>query len=334
MQKARLFRRENGTIYCGVCPHRCNLTEGETGICGGRQVQNGELYALNYGYCVAVAVDPIEKKPLYHFHPGREILSVGTWGCNFQCEFCQNWSLARGDADSEVERAVRLEPAEVLDLLQSKYPSAVGVAYTYNEPTVWYEYVYDTARLISENGYRNVLVTNGFISQEALKEITPYIDALNIDVKSFRDDFYRHYCKGNLNAVKQTVEYCAAHFHLEVTCLVIPTLNDSEAEIRSLVDWLATLNPDIPLHFSRYFPQYKFSLSPTPVETLVRIREMAREKMRYVYIGNLSGADEYVNTYCPGCGNLLIRRSGFKAYPVGLEGKFCTKCGYLIYMGD
>ena len=334
VNKARLYTNENGIVQCGVCNHFCKIKEGGEGFCGTRRMQDGELYIDNYGLCVAAAMDPIEKKPLYHFYPGSDILSLGSWGCNFQCVFCQNWTLARGCAATHARETQYLEPTHILKLLQQKNSSSVGVAYTYNEPTIWFEYVYDTAKLISQHGYKNVLVTNGFISPQALQELSPYIDALNIDVKSFQDDFYRRYCKGSLKAVQDTVEYCARHFHLEITCLIIPTLNESRAEIEQLTDWLARLNPDIPLHFSRYFPQYKLSLPQTPMETLTRVRRQAQRKLRYVYIGNVPGTT-YANTLCPRCAKILIRRGGYRAKNVGLKGKICSGCGNRINLvGD
>ncbi len=294
-----------------------------------RQVREGELYTLNYGLCASIAADPIEKKPLYHFYPGRKILSIGTWGCNFRCRFCQNWTLAHGDIAGDGD-AYFLKPADILDYLSGDYKDSIGVAYTYNEPTVWYEFVYDTAVQVKEHGDRNVLVTNGFISPAALKELSPFIDALNIDLKSFNDDFYRRYCGGNLEAVKKTVEYCAARFHIEITTLIIPTVNDSADEIVLLAEWLAGLNPDIPLHFSRYFPHYQLSLPPTPPATLEQARCLAREKLNYVYIGNVPENDEGSNTYCPRCHNLLIRRRGYRTALVGLNGESCTACGLSI----
>lgn len=324
LHKAMFYTKEGEYIYCKLCPQGCRLKEGMRGLCEVRQVKGGKLYSLNYGVCASVAMDPIEKKPLYHFYPGWDILSLGTWGCNFHCSFCQNWSLARGGAGQK--KGYHLKPIDVLHFLRDKYKSSAGIAYTYNEPTVWYEFVYDTAKLVKESGYRNILVTNGFISPEALEEISPFIDALNIDVKSFNDDFYRKYCRGNLESVKRTVEYCAERFHVEITCLVIPTLNDSPGETDSLTDWLAGLNPDIPLHFSRFFPQYKLALPPTPVETLTEIRRKAMDKMNYVYIGNVAGHEEVTNTYCPRCQNLLIERGGYRALNRGINAEKCTRC--------
>lgn len=327
-QKGRFYTRRGDYIQCSLCPRGCRLKEGGLGICGVRQARGGDLYTLNYGLCASVAMDPIEKKPLYHFYPGSEILSIGTWGCNFQCSFCQNWSLAGGNIP-EKDDAVFLQPEDILSLLKKRYGCSSGIAYTYNEPTVWFEFVYDTASLINKHGYKNILVTNGFISREALSELTPFIDALNIDVKSFNDDFYRRYCGGNLESVKQTVEYCVQHFHVEVTCLVIPSLNDSPEETEALTDWLSGLSPDIPLHFSRYFPQHKLSLFPTPVETLGQIRMQALQKMNYVYIGNTGDQN---NTYCPHCRKLLIQRNGYRTFVTGLEGVKCAECHTEIYL--
>ncbi len=290
-----------------------------------RQVMEGELYTLNYGLCASIADDPIEKKPLYHFYPGRKILSIGTWGCNFRCRFCQNWTLAHGDVSGG--GADILKPADILDHLNKDFKDSIGVAYTYNEPTIWYEYVHDTAKIIKDHGFRNVLVTNGFISHEALKELSPFIDALNIDLKSFNDDFYRRYCDGSLEAVKKTIEYSVSRFHLEVTTLIIPTLNDTADEMVSLASWLAGLDPDIPLHLSRYFPHYQLPLPPTPLETLEQARNLAREKLNYVYVGNVPESDGYSDTICPRCQNLLIRRRGYRTLLVGMDEERCNNCG-------
>ena len=218
-----------------------------------RRAAGGELVTENYALCAALHWDPVEKKPLYHFYPGRQILSLGTYGCNLCCSFCQNWTLARGKPSAGGEM---LTPQQVLAMLQREGSPAevLGVAYTYNEPVVWYEFVYDTARLLHEHGYRNVLVTNGFISRAALRELLPYIDALNIDVKGFSDSFYRKYCHGMRRPVLETVELAASSAHVEVTCLLIPTLNDSPTELELFTSWLAGVNPNLPLHFSRYFP--------------------------------------------------------------------------------
>lgn len=327
MHKARFYdKNENGLVRCLLCPQRCRIEEGAAGLCGVRRVVEGELYCTNYGLCAATHWDPIEKKPLYHFYPGRTILSLGTLGCNLDCRFCQNWTLARGNLESAAGSRF-LSPDQVLEMLQREgSPEEVlGVAYTYNEPTVWYEFVFDTARLVRGHGYRNVLVTNGFIGSDALKELLPLIDAFNIDVKAFSDSFYRQYCRGMRRPVLKAVELAAAVSHVEITCLLIPTLNDDPGELELLSGWLAGINPDIPLHFSRYFPQYQLDLPPTPLKTLQQAREIALRKLRYVYLGNvdLPGSSD---TCCPHCGATLIRRRGYETLLSGLTGTHCRNC--------
>ena len=329
MRKQALFyTKEKDKIRCLLCPRHCLLMEGEEGFCGVRRASGGELYTENYALCAALHWDPVEKKPLYHFYPGRQILSLGTYGCNLRCSFCQNWSLARGKPDAGAEV---FTPEQVLAILQHEGSTAdvLGVAYTYNEPVVWYEFVLDTARLLHEHGYRNVRVTNGFISRRALRELLPYIDALNIDVKAFSDSFYKKYCHGMRRPVLEAVELAASTAHVEITCLLIPTLNDSPEELELLTGWLAGVNPDLPLHFSRYFPQYRMELPPTPLETMKAAREIALKKLRYVYLGNVDlpgGSD----TFCPQCGALLITRRYYQTRIVRLAGNRCLDCGSQI----
>ncbi|MFO8192153.1 MAG: AmmeMemoRadiSam system radical SAM enzyme [Bacillota bacterium] len=331
MHEALFYENEGGKIRCLLCPRRCLLTEGQTGSCGVREVREGKLYTTNYGLVAAANWDPIEKKPLYHFLPGSRILSIGTLGCNLFCSFCQNWSLARGRPAEDELAAKRLTPEDVLHMLDSKEGSAEtpGVAYTYNEPTIWYEFVFDTARLLHEKGYKNVLVTNGYINPEPLEELLPYIDALNIDVKAFTDSFYREYCHGTRDPVIETVERAVKSAHVETTCLLIPTLNDGMEEQEELTRWLGGLSPDLVLHYSRYFPQYKLDLPPTPEKTLIESRKMALNYLRYVYLGNvdLPGASD---TICPHCGNLLVERHGYSIRLPGLVGNRCSKCGNVI----
>ena len=327
-KQALHYTREKDKVRCLLCPRHCLLAEGEEGLCGVRRAAGGELVTENYARCAALHWDPVEKKPLYHFYPGRQILSLGTYGCNLCCSFCQNWTLARGKPSAGGEM---LTPQQVLAMLQREGSPAevLGVAYTYNEPVVWYEFVYDTARLLHEHGYRNVLVTNGFISRAALRELLPYIDALNIDVKGFSDSFYRKYCHGMRRPVLETVELAASSAHVEVTCLLIPTLNDSPTELELFTSWLAGVNPNLPLHFSRYFPQYKMELPPTPLETLQAARDIALQKLRYVYLGNvdLPGASD---TRCPQCGALLIARRYYQVRILRLAGSRCLDCGARI----
>ncbi len=269
-------------------------------------------------------MDPIEKKPLYHFYPGSSILSLGTAGCNLSCDFCQNWQLVQ----SGVEGMSTLSPKKLKQLLQDdpRLKEQLGVAYTYTEPFIWYEYLRDCAPLVRSTGKKNVLVTNGYINQEPLRELLPFIDAMNIDVKAFKDSFYRQNCAGSLKPVLETVKTSVQSCHVEITCLIIPGENDSPAEIQALARWLGDMDRNIPLHFSRYFPCYKKkSPPPTPPATLHQARDIALKYLNYVYIGNLSG-DEGSNTYCTYCKHLLINRTGFSIRKDFNE-SFCPQCG-------
>jgi len=312
---------------CKVCPRLCNIAPGKRGFCRVRENEGGILYATNYAECSSYGLDPIEKKPLYHFYPGSMIFSLGTVGCNLRCGFCQNWQIAQ-----ESPPTTRLDPKQAVELaLQQKergYP-CIGLAYTYSEPFMWYEYVYDTARLACEAGLKNVLVSNGYVNEQPLRELLPYIDAMNIDVKAFTEDFYRSTCAGRLEPVLRTVELAHEHCHLEITTLLVTGLNDSSEEIYRLVDWLAGVDPEIPLHFSRYFPNYKLDLPPTPEETMIKARDLARQKLRYVYLGNAPQL-QASSTTCPGCGTLLVDREGYQTRVGEMAGGACLQCGEKI----
>lgn len=312
---------ERGRVRCLLCPHECVIQPDQKGICRVRQNVGGSLRTLNYGRVSAVNMDPIEKKPLFHFYPGAPILSLGTIGCNFSCAFCQNWSIAEGDVPTR-----RLLPEEALDLA-TRDPSNLGIAYTYNEPIIWYEFVLETARLVREAGLKNVLVTNGYISEDPLRELLPYVDAMNVDVKAMNDRFYRRLCRGTAEPPRRTVEMAwEAGCVVEVTNLIIPNWNDDEEGLRELIDWVASVNPSLPLHFSRYHPAHKLTEPPTPRETLFKAREMAMEKLRYVYVGNMwDGEGE--NTYCPSCGRTVIERRGFAVQRVSVKEGRCEFCG-------
>lgn len=286
MQEAMFYhQKENGLIFCELCPKGCSIRNGHKGFCRVRENRGDVLYALNYAQVTAYALDPIEKKPLHHFFPGSQVFSLGTKGCNLKCGFCQNWQIAHGEP-----RTLELSPRRAVDLAleqQARGLHCVGIAYTYSEPFMWYEYVFDTSRLAREAGLKNVMVTNGYVREEPLRKILPYIDAMNIDVKGFTDKYYRENCIGHLEPVKRAVEIARRECHVEITTLLVPGLNDSPEEIEQLVDWVAGLSPDIPVHFSRYFPNYKFDLPATPVETMRRAYKIARDKLDYVYLGNL-----------------------------------------------
>ncbi|SDF39929.1 AmmeMemoRadiSam system radical SAM enzyme [Sporomusa acidovorans] len=323
MQEALHYKQQNNAVVCGLCPKNCLIAEGQTGFCRVRRNLDGKLYSLNYAQATAQALDPIEKKPLYHFYPGSAILSLGTWGCNFACKFCQNWQIAQAQP-----AMTRLEP-QAAAALAGRFVERgnIGIAYTYSEPSVWYEYILETARLVQAAGLRNVLVSNGFINERPLQELLPYIAAMNIDVKAFTDDFYRQVCAGKLDHVKRTVEQAAKQCHVEITTLLIPGLNDSAEEIAALAKWLAGINEDMPLHLSRYFPNHKMDAPPTPVSTLAQAHKTARKYLNYVYLGNVGG--EGSHTYCPQCGYKVIDRLGGYSRLSESEKK-CPQCGQRI----
>jgi len=315
---------KEGKLRCELCPHRCVIRDGQVGKCRVRKREGDRLVPLTYGQVTAVHLDPIEKKPLYHFLPGSFILSLGSWGCSLRCDFCQNWNISQLQVPTQT-----LEPEQAVALASSREDN-VGLAYTYNEPLIWYEYVYDTARLAQQRGLKNVLVTNGFINPEPLEELLPCIDALNIDVKAMSDEFYRRLCGGRLRWVLRAAEMAAQHAHVEITNLVIPGENDRDEDFRALVDWVAeALGPDTPLHFSRYHPDYKLTAPPTPPETLSRAYALAREKLNYVYVGNIA-LPQTQDTVCPSCGAKLIVRHGFGATVKNLADGKCVRCGAKI----
>jgi len=318
-----LFDKDKGIIKCLLCPKECLIKKGQVGFCRTRENIDNKLYSLIYSKVSSYGMDPIEKKPLYHFYPGTMVLSLGTIGCNFTCTFCQNWTISQ--ANIKEVQVEELSPEEAIQLaLKNNSP---GICYTYTEPFIWYEYVLDTARLAKKNNLKNILVTNGFINREPLVKLLPFIDAMNIDLKSFRNSFYQKYSKGSLSPVLRTIEISRKYCHIEITNLIIPGLNDNEEEIKEMVDWISSLSEDIPLHFSRYFPCYKMDIEATHISTLYKARDIAQKKLKYVYVGNIW--DEEANaTYCGNCKELLIKRTGYNIINVGLgrDGK-CKYCG-------
>jgi pyruvate formate lyase activating enzyme len=325
MREAQYYEPHEQGVKCRLCPKECIISEGKAGFCRVRHNQAGKLLVENYGAWSSYALDPIEKKPLYHFFPGSYIFSIGTWGCNFACKFCQNWQIAQRQPET-----VEMSPARAVEAA-ARLERSIGIAYTYSEPSVWFEYVLDTAKAAHQQGLKNVLVTNGSINPKPLSELLPHIDALNIDVKAFNQQFYRDICAGSLEHVKQTVEITAKEAHVEVTCLVVPGLNDSRDEIEAMVKWLARMDTKTPLHFSRYFPNYKLAAPATPLATLNMAYEIAKEYLDYVYIGNVG--TEGINTLCPECGFVVIDRHRSIAH-LGADNK-CPQCGFKIYItGD
>lgn len=320
IKEALYWEKRDGSVRCLLCPKGCLIKEGNSGFCRARINRSDRLYTRIYGECSSVAMDPIEKKPLYHFYPGSMILSLGTIGCSFSCQFCQNFAISQKDAPTK-----NIPPTQAVKM--AKENNSIGIAYTYSEPLIWYEYVLDTARLAKEQGLKNVLVTNGFINETPMRELLPYIDAINLDVKSSDNSFYQRYCNGRLDPVLDIATLSKSHVLLEITNLIIPTLNDSDKDINNLVDWISEcLGPDTPLHFSRYFPHYKMSIHATPPTTLFRARDIAKRRLKYVYVGNL--LNEETNTsFCPNCKNPVVIRRGYETKkPKIKEGK-CEMCG-------
>ena len=277
---------------CRVCPHRCELSEGRTGLCRARGMCGGKIVPINYGIVSSIALDPIEKKPLAEFHPGSMILSVGSFGCNLRCPFCQNWEISMSAADESGRDSDRYLPpeelAEMADRLRSK--GNIGVAFTYNEPLICWEYVRDTARILREKDMKTVLVTNGCVNSEVAEEILPLTDALNIDLKCFREETYEKTLGGDLETVKRFIARATELCHVELTTLVVPGMNDTEEEIRALAGWIASLpdGRDIPLHLTRFFPRYRMTdRDSTPRETVMRLVSVARETLDRVYPGNM-----------------------------------------------
>ena len=327
LHPARLWKVSGDKISCGVCARRCRIAKGERGSCGVRENTDGILYANSYGRLSAANLDPIEKKPLYHFLPGTTTFSISSFGCNFTCKHCQNYTLSQTTKISSeyvppeavVQEAVRL--------------GAKSISFTYNEPTISFEYVYDTAKLAKEHGLTSAFITNGYMSREALLEIAPYLGAIRIDLKGFTDEFYKEVCGARLKPVLDTILLSKElGLHLELVTLVIPGYNDSEEEIDSMLDWVtANLGPAVPHHFTAFMPMYHMQDVPrTPFSTLDRIYRQAKAHgLYYPYVGNMPH-DAGSKTFCPECGAVLIDRNGFSSAAPGLEGGKCGACGRKI----
>jgi pyruvate formate lyase activating enzyme len=307
MKEARYYTKEEGTILCGLCgkeamsdtgekplkesqtllchlcPHHCRIPEGSRGICQARRNKDGKLIADSYGFISSIALDPIEKKPLRNFFPGSKILSIGSYGCNFHCGFCQNYTISMETPECEY-----YTPEELAKLSQEqKEQGNIGIAYTYNEPFIGYEFVTDCAKSIHTQGQKNILVTNGYVEEAPLKELLPYIDAMNIDLKSFNPNFYQN-IGGDLETVKRTIQIAAKSCHIEITTLIINGENDTPEEIEALAKWLANINQEIPLHLSRFFPTYKYrNHHPTTTESIHQLSALAKQHLTKVYEGNM-----------------------------------------------
>ncbi|MCD5407719.1 AmmeMemoRadiSam system radical SAM enzyme [Candidatus Bipolaricaulota bacterium] len=328
MRKAMLWEPVGeGRVRCNLCAHQCQIAPGKRGLCRVRETRDGTLYTLVYDRIVSQALDPIEKKPLFHFLPGAPALSIATVGCNFRCEFCQNWEISQYPREHDgAVLGERIIPEELV--AQAVSAGAAIIAYTYTEPTVYFELAYDAARLAIEQGIRNVFVSNGYMTEEAAQKIAPYLHGINIDLKSFSDEFYRRHCGASLQPVLDTIERMVnLGVWVEVTTLVIPGWNDSEEELSWLAEFLRGVSPDIPWHISRFIPAHRvYDRPPTPVGTLKRAREIGLAAgLKYVYLGNVPGEGE--DTLCPSCGATLIRRHGFYVLENRLQEGRCPDCG-------
>lgn len=317
---------EGGDIKCHLCAHRCLIKPGKRGACSVRINKDSCLMTEVYGEVIAVHVDPIEKKPLFHFYPGTKALSVATVGCNFRCSFCQNWNISQAPRMEGVSASpLAMNPAEIVD--EAARTGCFSISYTYTEPTIFFEFALDTSRLAKEKNIVNNFVTNGYMTAEALKTINGLLDAANVDLKFFQDITYQKICGARLKPVLETIALMKElGVWVEVTTLVVPGLNDGEGEVRNIARFIASLSPDIPWHISRFHPDYEYTASPpTPLRTLKRAFEIGKEEgLHYVYIGNVWGEAE--NTFCPGCGLAVIERQGFIVLKNLIRDAKCPRC--------
>ncbi len=325
--ESRFYEETENGVRCTICPHLCVIQKGKRGICKTKENQNGKIISLTYGKLSSLAIDPIEKKPLAHFYPGSRALSISSIGCNFVCPWCQNSGLSTSLIDDVNTRF--MHPEEVVEIAMSQ--DCTSIAYTYNEPLINLNYVEDTAKFARDSEIKNVLVTNGFTHVPSFKQVVDVIDAANVDWKGWDEEFYKKHCGGHLqNVIEATELMHNSGIHVEITFLIIPQTNDGEIEIREMAEYInENLSPDVPLHLSRFHPAHKFQhLPPTPVETLLRARDIAHEAgLRYVFVGNVRG-EGYEDTVCPSCGEHVIKRSGYDITIWSLdESNRCKKCG-------
>jgi pyruvate formate lyase activating enzyme len=333
MKEALYYESLNeNKVKCTLCPHNCIIKPDRIGICGVRANKQGRLCSLNYGVVTGMGFDPIEKKPLYHFHPGENILSVGSMGCNMKCFFCQNWEISQVSQHDMPEKATH--SVDDIVSLASNRSDNVGVAYTYNEPVIYYEFMKDLAREIQDRGMKNVMVTNGFINPSPLEELIPLMDAFSIDLKGFTDEFYRKHTRSSLEPIKDALlQIGQSNAFLEITNLVIPSLNDQIGHFEEMLQWISeNLGRKTVLHISRYYPGYKSTIEPTSVSKLKEFYTLATQHLDYVYLGNVM-LEDGSNTYCDQCGQLLVRRNGYYTRLPGLDksGK-CTSCGNKVFI--
>jgi pyruvate formate lyase activating enzyme len=318
---------EEGKVECFLCAHRCHVAPAKVGVCGVRENRQGKLVTHVYGDVIAAHIDPIEKKPLYHFLPGTASFSIATVGCNFRCPFCQNWHISQaGKKDKGFGGGQALSPEEIVQAAKKR--GCQSISYTYTEPTIFFEYAFDTAKLARGAGLANVFVTNGYMTAEALRLIQPYLDAANVDLKAFQDETYKKVCGARLGPVLDSIRLMRElGIWIEVTTLVVPGMNDGDEELAAIARFIASVSPEIPWHISRFHPDYKYTQTPaTPIETLRKAAALAREAgLKFIYIGNVGGESEA--TVCPRCGKILIRRSGFSVEENRIKAGQCPSCG-------
>lgn len=328
IKEAMLYEKlDGGHVRCALCSHRCKIAPAKRGICGVRENREGTLCTLVYGPVIAANVDPVEKKPLYHVFPGSDSYSIATAGCNFICSFCQNHEISQMPREEGRIAGREMTPREVVN--KALYTESKSISYTYTEPTIYFEFANDTALLARGEGLKNIFVTNGFMTPEALQAASAWLDAANVDLKSFRDGFYKKHCGARLEPVLETLRAMRKKgIWVEVTTLVIPTLNDDDGELRDIAAFIRSLGDEVPWHVSRFSPRYKTqSLVPTPVKTIDRAIEIGRAAgLKYVYGGNVPGSDSD-NTYCAMCKKLLIGRQGYTIGAYSLDGSKCSRCG-------
>ena len=326
-REAMLYEKSDANLtICHLCAHHCRIKPGNRGVCGVRENREGVLYSLVYGKVIAENVDPIEKKPLFHVFPGSKSFSIATVGCNFRCTFCQNHDISQTPRERGFIFGEEATPQDIVR--KALKTGSKTIAYTYTEPTVYFEFACDTARIANEQGLKNIFVTNGFMTEEALDVISPYLHAANVDLKSFRDDFYKKHCGARLQPVLDSLKKMKSlGIWVEVTTLLIPTLNDSASELKQIAAFIYSLGAETPWHISRFHPRYQMNdLPPTPIASIHRAAEIGRScGLKYIYSGNIPG-DKGENTFCSNCTEPLIDRHGFTIEKLNLKGTHCPRC--------
>jgi pyruvate formate lyase activating enzyme len=324
-----LSKPAGNKLECQLCPHLCKLAEGSTGICGVRRKSGNNILLQTYGQISAYSLDPVEKKPLYHFFPGSNILSIGSYGCNMRCDFCQNHNISQ---EFKADYSSLTSPEIIVkDALRAN--KNIGVAFTYNEPVIWFEFMRDIALGVKTAGLKTVMVSNGYVNKAPLNEIIGFIDAFNIDLKAFNNNFYTRLTGADIEPVKKSLKQIVrSGRHLEITTLIIPGMNDDETEMANQAEWIAgELGKSVPLHLSRYFPMFKRGDPSTPPGTLEKLFNIASEKLDHVYLGNLNSSNGQ-DTHCPGCGIVVTKRNGYNVSLLQLNAEgVCTRCGTTIY---